>query len=181
MTPAIIDACCLIDLQASGHFEAVLRASGHVWHLAAAVEAEVQFVRQPDPSDRQKFLTVPIDLGSLISASLLTPCQPDDQEELDLFTRYAALFRSDGEAMCLALAESRGWTMATDDRKALRLGQQAGVTGISSPQLLKMWADSDHPSHPTLVQALKDIELHARFRPNSTMPECQWWLDQLSS
>jgi hypothetical protein len=88
------------------------------------------------------------------------------------------LFRSDGEAMCLAVAESRGWLIATDDKKAIRVGQQAGLTVLSSPQLLKMWADHAHPDQPTLVKALKDIELFAHFRPSSTMPECQWWLDQ---
>jgi hypothetical protein len=95
-----------------------------------------------------------------------------------MFTQYAALFRSDGEAMCLALAESRGWLIATDDRKAIRLGRQAGLTVLSSPQLVKMWADNTCPDQPTLVKTLKDIELLGQFRPNSSMPECQGWLDQ---
>ena len=32
-TPAVIDACCLIDLLASGQMEAILRATGYAWHL----------------------------------------------------------------------------------------------------------------------------------------------------
>lgn len=181
MPSATIDACCLIDLLASGHAEPVLRACGHAWHLPVAVRGEVRFVRQPDPTDPAKVITVAVDLTPLISAGVLTVCQPDVQPELDLFTQYAALFRSDGEAMCLALAESRGWLIATDDKKAIRIGQQAGLSVISSPQLIKMWADIAHPHQPTLVKALKDIELFAQFRPNPTMPECQWWLDQLAA
>jgi hypothetical protein len=181
MPSATIDACCLLDLLASGHTEAVLRACGHVWHVPVAVQGEVRFVRQSDPLDPRKFISVAVDLTPLISAGVLTVCQPDDRSELDLFTQYATLFRSDGEAMCLALAEFRGWLLATDDKKAIRIGQQAGLTVLSSPQLVKMWADNAHPDQRTLVQALQNIERLAQFRPNPTMPECPWWLDQLAA
>ena len=50
MSSAAIDACCLIDLLASGHAEAILRASGFSWHLPAAVQGEVQYLRQYDPA-----------------------------------------------------------------------------------------------------------------------------------
>ena len=83
--------------------------------------------------------------------------------------------------MCLALAESRSWLIATDDRKAICIGQQAGLTVLSSPELVKMWAENAHPDQPTLVKALNDIELLAQFRPNASMPEYQWWLDQIGS
>jgi hypothetical protein len=181
MPSAIIDTCCLIDLLASGHAEAILRACGHEWQLPVAVQGEVQFVRQADPADASKFVSVPVDLTRLISAGVLTVCQPDVQVELDLFTQYSMLFRSDGEAMCLALAESRGWLIATDDKKAIRIGRQAGLTVLSAPQLLKTWADNGHTDQPTVVKALKDVELFAQFRPNSSMPEWQWWLDQTAS
>lgn len=181
MPAAIIDTCCLIDLLASGQSEPILRACGHVWHLPVAVRDELKFVRQLDPFDPSKLISVEVDLMPLISANAFGLCQPDVQAELDLFTQYATLFRSDGEAMCLALAESRGWLLATDDKKAIRIGRQSGITVVSAPELLKMWADQDHPEQATLVKALKDIELFAQFRPNSGMPEYQWWLDQLST
>ncbi|MCI0533914.1 MAG: hypothetical protein L0Z50_01670 [Verrucomicrobiales bacterium] len=181
MPSATIDACCLIDLLASGHAEAVLRACGHVWQLPVAVQSEVQFVRQIDPTDPSKFVSVTVDLKPLISAGVLAVCQPDVQPELDLYTQYATLFRSDGEAMCLALALSRGWLAATDDKKAIRIAQQAGLTVLSSPQLMKMWADNFRPDQPTLTKAIENIERFAQFRPNPAMPECQWWLNQLAT
>lgn len=179
MPSATIDACCLIDLLASGHAEAILLACGHVWQLPVAVQGEVQFVRQLDPADSSKFVPVPVDLTNLISNGVLTLCQPELQAEVDLFTRYATLFRSDGEAMCLAMAESRGWQIATDDRKAIRIGQLAKLTVLSSPQLVKLWADKAAPDQSTLVKALKDIELLAQFRPNESMSEYHWWLNQI--
>ena len=79
--------------------------------------------------------------------------------------------------MCLALAESRGWPVATDDRRAVRVAGQAGLTVVSSPQLVKRWFDATQPDSATLVQVLTDIQTLAQFRPNSRMPESNWWND----
>jgi hypothetical protein len=180
MPDAAIDACCLIDLLASGDAEAILRASGITWHLPSAVQSEVKYCRQHDRTQPGKTVTVPVDLSALISLGQLTVCNPQDQPELDRFTHYAAAFRSDGEAMCLAIAEQRKWVMATDDRKAIRLAHQAGVTVVSCPELVKTWADATGPDQAALNKVLQDIQVLAQFKPNATMPECQWWVDELA-
>jgi len=81
--------------------------------------------------------------------------------------------------MFLAIAESRGWPVATDDRKAIRVAQQAGLRVISCPELVKAWIDATKPDSATLVQLLTDIQTLAQFRPNATMPESAWWLQQV--
>ena len=172
---AVIDACCLIDLLASGQTEAILRATGHTWHLPSAVQAEVQYVRQHDPDKPGSYRNVPVDLAPLVGSGMLAPCQPDDLKEQTRYVHYATVFRSDGEAMCLALAESRGWPVATDDRKAIRFAQQAGLTVISCPELVKAWVDATRPDPARVVQVLNDIQTLAQFRPNQNMPEESWW------
>jgi hypothetical protein len=179
MPPAVIDACCLIDLLASGHTEAILRAAGFDWHLPTAVQAEVQYVRQHDPDQAGQTVAIAADLNPLTSAALLHTCQPENEQELGRFAQYAAVFRSDGEAMCLALAESRGWVVATDDRKAIRIGREAGLTVVSCPQLVKTWADAAQPTDAELQRALRDVQTLAQFIPNSSMPEHQWWFDRI--
>jgi hypothetical protein len=181
MAPAVIAACCLIDLLASGHAEAILRANGYAWHLPDAVQAEVQYVRQYDPTRKAPFVIVPVDLQPNLTSGLLTGCQPDNPRELARFVHYASLFRSDGEAMCLALAEVRGCPVATDDRRAIWVATQAGLTVLSCPQLVKAWADTLAPDQATLVQVLTDIQTLAQFRPNPAMPESAWWSTQLGS
>ena len=52
-------------------------------------------------------MVVSADLSNLISSGALTVSGPANQQELDRFIQYAAMFRSDGEAMCVALAEER--------------------------------------------------------------------------
>jgi hypothetical protein len=180
MPDAAIDACCLIDLLASGHAEAILRAAGFDWHLPSAVQGEVQFTRQYDPTQAGQFLKVAVDLSPLIASGLLQVCGPVDQNEQDRFIHYAAQFRSDGEAMCIALAETRGWVLATDDRKASRVAQQAGLAVVSCPELVKRWADTTKPAQPTVHKVLQDIQVLAQFKPNPFLPFYQWWVDELA-
>lgn len=180
-TPAVIDACCLIDLLSSGQAEAILRAAGCIWHLPDAVRGEVQYIRQHDPAQPGSVISIPVDLTSIIARGLLTLCQPDDAQEQARFVHYAGIFRSDGEAMYLALAESRGWVVATDDRKAIRIAGQAGLTVISCPQIIKAWADAIHPDPAMIAGVLADIQTLAKFVPNPMMPEAPWWYRKLNS
>ena len=180
MPAAAMDACCLIDLLASGRAEAILRAGGFTWQLPSAVHGEVQYLRQYDPAQPGKVVKVPADLSGLISSRVLTVCAPQNKQELDRYTHYATLFRSDGESMCLALAERRGWVVATDDRKAIRVAKQAGLKVVSCPELVKAWADAAGPDQATLNKVLQDIHVLAQFKPNPSMPEYKWWVDRLA-
>ncbi len=174
----MIDACGLIDVLASGQAEAILRATGHAWHLPASVTAEVRYVRQHDPDRPGGYVNVAADLTALVRSGLLTACQPDDPEEQARYVHYATLFRSDGEAMCLALGESRGWIVATDDRGAIKVARKAGLEVISCPELVKVWANATRPDSTRLVQVLTEIQTLAQFRPKPSMPEYEWWVDQ---
>jgi len=180
MSSATIDACCLIDLLATQHMEAILRAAGFDWHLPTAVEGEVQYVRQHDLARPAKFVKVVVDLSALKTSGMLQVCLPGNQAEQDRFIHYAAQFRSDGEAMCIAIAEQRGWVVATDDRKAIRVAQRAGLTVVSCPELVKRWANATGPVQATLTKVLQDIHVLAQFKPNPAMPEYQWWVDELA-
>ena len=82
--------------------------------------------------------------------------------------------------MCLALAERRGWVVATDDRKAIRVAQQAGLTVASCPELVKAWAAATTPSQAVLKKVLQDIQVLAQFQPNPSMPEHGWWVAQVA-
>jgi hypothetical protein len=180
MPSAAIDACCLIDLLASGVAEAILSASGFRFHLPTAVRHEVQYARQHDPAHPGKVITAVVDLSGPISSGLLTICEPENALERESFVRYAAQFRSDGEAMCLALALARAWVVATDDRKAIRIAREAGLTVASCPEIVREWANATNPDPVTLRRVLEDIHVLAQFRPNPSMPEYQWWVDEIA-
>jgi hypothetical protein len=167
MPDAAIDACSLIDLLASGEAEAILRASGFTWHLPSAVQSEVTYCRQHDQSQPGKIVTVPVDLSALISTGLLTVCNPQDQPEIDGFTHYAAIFRSDGEAMCLAIAEQRKWVMVNahitpGDATATFINDAVAPLGIAFDRLpIRLTAISD------AVAAAREETTRRRSPPGS--------------
>jgi hypothetical protein len=51
---------------------------------------------------------------------------------------------------------------------------------VSCPELVRAWADGTGPDPATLNKVLQDIQVLAQFKPNPSMPEHQWWDDQLS-
>jgi hypothetical protein len=181
MPTAVLDACCLIDLLVSGRAEAILRASPYEWRLPSAVRAEVRFVRDVDPGNPAQTVNVPVDLQPLFDEQVVSACEPEAPRELQLFVRHAARFRSDGEAACLALAEARGWVLATDDRRAIRVGQAAGLIIVSCPEIVRHWAEATRASEAEIIEALSRIERLAQFRPNERMPEYDWWLERRSA
>lgn len=177
MSSAVVDACCLIDLLASGCAAEILRASGYRWHLPRAVEREMRYVRQHDPDRECGYREEPADLEPLLASGLLELAEPASQDELAEFVRFARMFRSDGEAMCLALAGSRGWAVASDDRKARRLATKAGLMVVSTPNLLRTWAETNAVERARVRQVLASIEQLARFRPTDDFPESGWWTE----
>jgi hypothetical protein len=54
------------------------------------------------------------------------------------------------------------------------------MTVVSSPAQVKAWADATGPDQATVKKVLQDIEVLAQFTPNPTMPEYQWWVDELA-
>jgi hypothetical protein len=81
--------------------------------------------------------------------------------------------------MCLAIAESRGWVVATDDRRAIGIAARVPLSVISTPELVRAWADATRPDPALLATVLTDIQTLARFVPQPTMPEAAWWSNQI--
>jgi predicted nucleic acid-binding protein len=86
----------------------------------------------------------------------------------------------DGEAACLAIAKVRGWTLATDDRKGRREAGALGVPVVTTPELVKRWADATKADDEAVAKVLKAIQDFARFFPHKTMPLHPWWNDAIN-
>jgi hypothetical protein len=121
--------------------------------------------------------------------------QDDHREEIDLeplvtdgdlrriemgtdeLARFVALAREldDGEAATLAVAESRGLAVATDDRKARRilttLNPPPAIT--STLAIVRAWAVGR--SDAEIRNCIKLIERRASFMPPRADPDADWW------
>jgi hypothetical protein len=175
MPDQIIDACCLINLYASGKLPEILAACEGTFSVSDQVRRESLSIRQPDEHDPSLLIVSPINLDDSLSPGLIQACQLHGPAELESYIQFAALL-DDGEACCLAIAKSRGWTVATDDRKAIRIASECGIAVITTPELIARWAQTNNPTPAELVETLRCIERFANFRPRRTSPFHNWWV-----
>ena len=84
---------------------------------------------------------------------------------------------SDGEAEALALAASRAYLLATDDRKARRLAaEQVPPTRLTGTlEVIQEWQRTAGPTEAEVASALRLILERATYRPRKTDPLYGWW------
>lgn len=179
MSDSIVDSCCIINLYAAGDLSSLLPPLGVRLHVPEKVLEESLYIRQPNPADAAKLMQQVVDLLPVIEAGLLHRCDLEGEEELSLFVHLATTL-DDGEAACLAIAKVRDWALATDDRKARREAAGLEVPVVTTPELVKTWADTTKATEAAVAKVLRNIQDYARFIPHKTMPLHSWWLDTVS-
>lgn len=174
MADKIVDACSLINLFASGKAGGIIAACGGDFYVSEQVRGESLTIREPDKNDASILVPAPIDLAGAIAGGILKECRLEGEAENEAYIEFAAQV-DDGEASCLAIAKSRGWLVATDDRKAIRLATESGIKVITTPELIERWANATSPANEDLAEVIRSIERFARFRPRSASPLYAWW------
>jgi len=174
MDDVVVDACCMINLYAAGELRKRLSLLGGRWYLPTVVMVEAIYlhIEQADGTIEKS----PIDLQSFVDDGTLLSCTVESAEELELYVDLATQI-GDGEAMALAIAKSRGWTLSTDDRKAIRIADGLAISVLTTPELIKRWADSATLSCDELRDTLRLIEDRASFFPAASHPLYSWWCD----
>ena len=171
MDDFVIDACCMINLYAAGDLRARLRTLGKKWYIPSVVVSESLYIHQVQSDGTT--VKIAIELQSLIDDGTVHSCDATDGAELELYVDFATQL-DDGEAMALAIAKLRGWTVATDDRKAIRLAGVHSISVLTTPDLMKSWAKSTDAAPEALHQALRRIEQLAAFSPSSRHHLHKW-------
>ncbi len=195
MHDVALDACCLINLCAAGKIlggesSPPLRQRrgrrgacaspkpgsglGVNLHVPSKVAEETLYILQPDPDDASKLVKVPIDLEHYTAAGLLHECDLEGQEEIERFVQMATQL-GDGEAACFAIATKRGWALATDDRRARRFAAESSLAVITTPELVKLWAENTRASDEEIAEVLQNIQRFAYFTPRANSPQFAWW------
>ncbi len=176
MPAKIVDSCCLINLYATGNTLHILEVYRGELYVPQVVRDETLTIRKPSDEDVTKLVTEAIDLREALDAGLLQECCLNNELEVGSFVRFASEL-DDGEAVCLAIAKSRGWAVATDDRKAIRVATEVEVATITTAELVRRWVDVAKPCEDQIGQVLRRIEQFARFRPRKASPLSQWWAE----
>jgi hypothetical protein len=134
--------------------------------VSDAVLRESLYLRALDPALPPER----VDLRRLTDSGLLKVCSTETSAEESLYVELAAEL-DDGEALSLALSLSRGFGLATDDRKATRIARERGIVEIfGTPEILHACPDINIP------EAIRLIEYRARFSPALGASLRDWWL-----
>jgi len=172
-TILITDASVLINLVASGAAGDVLTGCGMEFKVCPDVIREVRILRDRETGEEHA-----IDLEPLFADGMLERIEPQTDSEFELLIDYAALLGAgDGEAMCFALAESRGHSIAIDDERAIRRAKKRNPNfeTLGTLEILILWQERNGVADERMGQLLQAIFRFARFRPAASHPNYDWW------
>lgn len=171
----LLDACCLMNLYATRFLEQILESLPMEFAIAERVQAEAIYVRRGgtgEDAEERDF----IDLSHALGAGLLRVVSPESEPEEEAYVSFATEL-DDGEAMTCGIAVVRGWSIATDDRKTLRVfgSHSSGLPVHTTAALIKRWVESVNMPTEVLRQVLLDVSERARFIPRNVDPLSGWW------
>ena len=168
----ILDACVAINLAATEHLESIADTLHITFLIVAEAAAEIGYLR--DVFDGEQVLTA-IDLTTPASEALaIVRLQPS---EVTLYLELAALV-DDGEAATIAVAILRNLDLATDDRRARRLGQERGLAEpLRTVALLHAYTDTAGLTDNQIREVLARVRDRASFQPSRSDPDLKWWND----
>lgn len=156
---------------AAEDLDSIGRVLGTDFLMADQAAVEIGYLRDEIGG---QIVRTPIDLRPhLVSGAMRFLSLTD--KELPQYVRLAAILDA-GEAATLAIAESRGLQLATDDRKARRVCAELGLPEpIRSLYLLRAYADAAALSEQAVRERLVRIRDRASFRPGRMDPDFKWW------
>ncbi len=167
-TVAIIDSSALINLAATDLLGELVGYISPTCHICRSiVEQECLYVRSVDGAQVEELRP-----SQWINDGIFLECEPTDAEG-EVFVTYAASL-DDGEAMCLALANSRQFVVVIDDRKGQRFATELGLSVITTSGIMEHW--SREKTAAEIAAVLRKIEARARFRPADDDPNYEWWM-----
>lgn len=133
-----------------------------------------------NPRDNETLSLSAIDLDPLLSCGLLAITSPESDNEKETFVNLTYTMK-DGDAITGAIAITRNFTIATDDRRAIaQLRQRApDLAVISTLDILKHWVDTANPPLHDVQQTINNIRIYASYMPGQNHPLYTWWWQHL--
>src|SRR6266496_1523030 len=176
----ILDACCVINLYASGYMKSIL-VSIPTQILVTSFVHEVEANRiYSGPNDDITKETELINLQPFITGKFLHLVSPENEEEENTVVNFSSAAAIDsGEAITAAIAMHRQWSLGTDDRTATAffMRKVPKLHLVSTLDILKHWADTMCPPLTTIKIAMNNIQNRARYRPHYKHHLYEWWND----
>lgn len=174
----LLDACCILNFCASGHFLDILASIPARCVISQVVKDKelltLQRLEAEFIAGTYQFKTA-LENGLLLLTDFET-----ESEEVD-FINYAFELGDDGESATFAIAAHRHWAVATDDRKAISFAQREipNIQILSTLEIVKYWSGKPGVAALDLKNALKQIRQIGKYIPRRSDPLFPWWFDAI--
>ncbi len=169
-----LDACCVLNLCASGNFISILKTiPAQVTVTEVVKHQELKTLQDLTVEDNDGA----IQLERAIQQGLLLVVDFESESEEQTFINYVFEMGDDGESATFAIASHRRWAVATDDKKAISFfkKEEPELQIFSSLEIIKHWSDVTKPSSRELKNTLSTIRVKARYLPSKKHPLFSWW------
>lgn len=165
------DSSVLLNLLAADCLASIAEVTGWQFAICPAVCDEVKELRDTHTGEM-----VDVDLAPLIASGLLQMLELSGDEEQTLYVEQSIVV-DDGEAMSIAIAASRHLDLAIDDKQAANHTRRTfpEIRLWSTPDILKHWADAGRADASILREAIRLIEIRARYFPPKSHALSAWW------
>ena len=170
----LLDACCLLNIFASGRGIDILKALPVQRVVTQIVcDDELKTLQSLDAGKNEGAEQFQLAL----SQGWLTVVDFETEVEAESFVNYIAENLDDGEAATCAIAFQRNWAIATDDKKAISFTKREApnIQVISTLELVKYWADEVNPDLNDLRLAIQAIRVKGKYIPPKRHPLYTWW------
>lgn len=169
----VVDACVAINLVATRRWNEIFAANQHVPVMPRLALQEVLYLFDDEGERVEISLADLRETGELIIDEL----RP---EQVTLVLELAAEVGR-GEAAAIAIARSKGLSLATDDRLAQNISELGSGRLVTTSALIRAWAATKTQRRSEIVEVIELIEKRASFRPGRRDPHFEWWNAQRKS
>ena len=173
----ILNACCLLNIYASGHMDTILKTLPIPIMIASYVYEQEPLRIPCEVKGGEGLADEQIDLQPFLTAGLLVMVSPTSEAELTSMINLAAVLPEDGEAITAALALHRRWAIGVDGLATISLLRRhiPDVQLISTPVLIKQWVERSRPPSHVIRTVLQNVQRSTGYAPSTHHPLYLWW------
>jgi hypothetical protein len=174
----VLDACCILNFCASGYFKSIL-------HSLPAQVVVTEVVREKELLTLKCLENIENESATQFEESIiqeiLTVVDFESELEEENFVNYAFELGDDGDAATCAIAISREWAIATDDKKEISFFSQEAphLQVLSTLEIIQYWANESKISTIDLRAVLESIRTKGRYVPHRSHPLFNWWKESI--
>ena len=173
----VTDACCLINLYATGRTDEVVTHLDLTMIMPPAVLAQARSLRGPRDLVTEEHTRIPIDTAPLVEAGRLRTEEPDDA----LVVEGVVAGLSQTDASALAVARQLGTPLLTDDGKILRITRELAphIECIGTLDLVRAYVEVGRLTPEEVVLLFDRLREAGRFVPGPRTPGYAWYREAM--